>query len=74
MPTVLLTGPYIGSSFMLVTRMNQNTFMSSEMIARQKFWLDPIRLERSGGFGRSEMRRIQFIVEEHHSFIVGGLA
>jgi len=35
-----------------------------------KFWLDPIRLERSGGFGRSEMRRIQRIVEEHHSALL----
>ncbi len=30
-----------------------------------KFWLDPIRLDRSGGFGRSELRLIQRIVKEH---------
>jgi len=29
-----------------------------------KFWLAPVRLERSGGFGRSELRAIQRIVEE----------
>ncbi len=30
-----------------------------------KFWLDPVRLERSGGFSRSELRLIQGIVKEH---------
>ena len=35
-----------------------------------KFWLDPIWLERSGGFGRPEMRRIQRIVEEHQSALL----
>lgn len=29
-----------------------------------KFWLDPVRLERSGGFGRAELVRMQHIVEE----------
>jgi hypothetical protein len=32
-----------------------------------KFWLEPVRLERSGGFGRSELRTIQSIVEEQRS-------
>jgi hypothetical protein len=30
-----------------------------------KFWLDPVRIERSRGFGRSEIRRIEKIVEEN---------
>jgi hypothetical protein len=32
-----------------------------------KFWLSPVRLDRSGGFGQSELLRIQRIVEEHKS-------
>lgn len=32
-----------------------------------KFWLSPVRLDRSGGFGRSELLRIQRIVEENQS-------
>jgi hypothetical protein len=30
-----------------------------------KFWLDPLRLDRSGGFSRSELRVIQSIIEKH---------
>lgn len=30
-----------------------------------KFWLNPIRLERSGGFSRGELRSIQGMIEEH---------
>ncbi len=30
-----------------------------------KFWLEPVRLERSGGFGRPELRLIQVIIEGH---------
>jgi len=30
-----------------------------------KFWLEPVRLERSGGFGRKEINRLQQLVEEH---------
>jgi hypothetical protein len=35
-----------------------------------KFWLEPVRLERSGGFGRSELRTIQRIVTERRSELV----
>ncbi|HLJ73172.1 MAG TPA: DUF4160 domain-containing protein [Thermoanaerobaculia bacterium] len=30
-----------------------------------KFWLRPIRLSKSGGFGRGEIRRIEQLVLEH---------
>jgi hypothetical protein len=30
-----------------------------------KFWLNPVRLERSGGFRSVEVRRIQRLVEQH---------
>ena len=35
-----------------------------------KFWLDPIRLQMSGGFRRPEIVRIAKILEEHQSEIV----
>lgn len=31
-----------------------------------KFWLEPVRLERSGGFSASELRRVEKIVTDHH--------
>ncbi len=30
-----------------------------------KLWLDPVRLERSGGFDRRELRAIQRLVDKH---------
>lgn len=30
-----------------------------------KFWLDPVRLARSGGFARNEISRIQSLVEDN---------
>ena len=35
-----------------------------------KFWLDPVQLERSGGFGRSETRRIASILERYQAFLL----
>ena len=32
-----------------------------------KFWLDPVRLQRSGGFNRKEIKQIHGIIEERHS-------
>ncbi len=29
-----------------------------------KFWLDPVRLQRSGGFRRPELRRMEQIIQE----------
>ena len=35
-----------------------------------KFWLDPVRLQRSGGFGSSELNRIQKLVEDNREDLV----
>ncbi len=32
-----------------------------------KFWLDPIRLQSSGGFNRIEISKMHKIIKEHHS-------
>lgn len=31
-----------------------------------KFWLDPVRMQKSGGIRRLELRRIQRIIEDNH--------
>lgn len=36
-----------------------------------KIWLDPVRLEGSGGFGRFEIGQILRIVEKHQARLVG---
>jgi hypothetical protein len=35
-----------------------------------KFWLEPVRLEGSRGYGRSELRRIERMVAERAAFLL----
>lgn len=35
-----------------------------------KFWIDPIRLQKSGGFNRREIARIQKIINEHQTALL----
>ena len=35
-----------------------------------KFWLAPVRMQTSGGFNASELRRIQRIVEENEISLI----
>jgi len=34
-----------------------------------KFWLDPVRLQRNGGFSREEVSRIQKVILEHRELL-----
>jgi len=61
MPTILRSGPY---RFFFYS--GDRTEPPHVHVEREndhaKFWLDPVRLHGSGGFGRSEIRRIEEIV------------
>lgn len=35
-----------------------------------KFWLDPVRLQKSGGFRRPELARVTEMIEEHRTEII----
>ncbi len=35
-----------------------------------KYWLDPVRLERSRGFGRKEINTIREIIEENQQHLL----
>jgi hypothetical protein len=35
-----------------------------------KFWLDPVRLERSRGFSPRELRRIEALVEKNSALLI----
>lgn len=39
---------------------------------KAKFWLDPVRLQHSGGFGRTEINRIRKLVEENRDDLLRG--
>ncbi len=69
MPTILRVGPY--RFFFYAGDRDEPLHVHVERdddIA--KFWLDPIRLQKSGGFRRPEIVRIAKILEEHQSEIV----
>jgi len=69
MPTILRIGSY--RFFFYAGDRDEPPHLHMEREDKiAKFWLDPIRLQQSGGFGRAEIRRIQRIVEDHHSQLV----
>jgi hypothetical protein len=64
MPTVLRIGNY--RFFFFSSDRDEPVHIHVEqddMIA--KFWLDPVRLQESGGFNRSEVLKIKKIVEKN---------
>lgn len=64
MPTVLRSGPY--RLFFYSADRNEPPHVHVERDdAEAKFWLSPVRLERSHGFARKEINGIQALVEEH---------
>ena len=66
MPTVLRVGPY--RFFFYAGDRHEAEHVHVERDEKvAKFWLEPVRLERSGGFGRSELRSIQRTVVERRS-------
>jgi Domain of unknown function (DUF4160) len=69
MPTVLRNGPY--RFFFYAGDRDEPPHIHVERdkdIA--KFWLDPVRLQNSGGFSRTELNRIQKLVEENVTDLV----
>jgi len=59
-PTVLRSGPY---RFFFYASDRDIHVERNDNVA--KFWLDPIRLQSSGGFSRLELRRIRSIIGEN---------
>ena len=69
MPTVLRIGPY--RLFFYAGDRDEPEHVHVERgMNKAKFWLDPVRMERSGRFNRQELRSIQRIIEEHQGQLV----
>ena len=64
MPTVLRTGPY-RLFFYAGDRIEPPHVHVERDDKIAKFWLEPVRLERSGGFKSQELNRIRILVEEN---------
>ena len=66
MPTVLRVGPY--RFFFYASDFDEPPHIHIECEDKiAKFWLDPIRLNRSGGFSRKEIGRIQKIIQDQQN-------
>jgi hypothetical protein len=64
MPTVLIIGPY--RFFFYSDDRDEPPHIHVECDKHKaKFWLQPIRLQNSGGFKRKELNRIQALIEEN---------
>ena len=69
MPTVLRIGPYRFFFYAGDRHEPQHVHVErDDKIA--KYWLDPVRLQGSGGFSRIELRRIQSIIEKNNQILV----
>ncbi len=66
MPTVAIIGPY--RVFFYASDRAEPVHGHVERANKvAKFWLDPVRLARSGGFSRKELGRIQALLREQQS-------
>ena len=69
MPTILRSGPY--RFFFYAGDRDEPVHVHVERDdSEAKFWLDPVRLERSRGFARKEINQIQVIIEENQQFLL----
>ena len=69
MPTVLRTGPY--RFFFYAGDRDEPPHTHVERDANiAKLWVDPVRLQNSGGFSRTEINRIQKLVEENREALL----
>lgn len=64
MPTIFREGPY-RFFFFAADGVEPPHVHVERDTNRAKFWLVPVRLQESGGFGRAELNRISALVEEN---------
>ncbi len=69
MPTILRIGPY--RFFFYASDKDEPVHVHVERENNvAKFWLNPVRLHRSGGFRRQELNRLSKIIEDNQSGIM----
>lgn len=69
MPTVLRNGPYRVYFYSGDRDEPPHVHIERERNVA-KFWIDPVRLQRSGGFPRAELRRVERLVEQHAAMLL----
>ena len=69
MPTILRVGPY--RFFFYAGDRAEPRHVHVERDGKiAKFWLEPVRLQKSGGFSRADIARIRDIIAAHHTDLV----
>jgi hypothetical protein len=69
MPTVFRVGPY--RFFFYASDRDEPHHIHVERDEKvAKFWLDPIRLQNSGGFNRFELKQIHSIITENQDALM----
>ncbi len=64
MPTILIDGPY--RLFFYSSDRDEPLHVHVEHNGKTaKFWLEPLRLDKSGGFSRAELRDIKKVILRH---------
>jgi hypothetical protein len=64
MPTIDDIGPYKFFFYSAEGTEPPHVYVRRDQ-STAKFWLEPVRLARSRGFGDHELRRLQKLIEEH---------
>ena len=68
MPTILREGPY--RFFFYSSDWSEPSHVHVQRDDKVgKFWLDPVRLQRSGGLRRAELRRIARIIDLNGDYL-----
>ena len=71
MPTVIRSGPY--RLFFYAGDRDEPPHVHVERDDKiAKFWLEPVRLQYSGGFNRMEISRIQKTIQKHQEQLLEG--
>ncbi|MHB1156492.1 MAG: DUF4160 domain-containing protein [Phycisphaerales bacterium] len=69
MPTVMRSGPY--RFFFYAGDRDEPAHIHVERDDKiAKFWLDPARLQNSGGFNRLELRKIRSIIQDNRDTLM----
>ena len=69
MPTVIRVGPY--RFFFFAGDRGEPMHIHVERdTALAKFWLAPVRLQHSTGFGRTELAKVENLVAEHREMMM----
>jgi hypothetical protein len=69
MPTVLRSGPY--RFFFFAGDRDEPPHVHVERENnRAKFWLDPVRMQNSGGFSGIELSRISALIDENRDLLL----